>query len=198
MENQETIQRASGTDIPFQVHTLFEIPGSTPGSAISCKQCSKGLTKRQRKDKCKFCSSSCSAKFNNKGLTRWKVERHCKICSVKLSQRRKYCDIHSRKGGFRTFEELKHIPTIKRWLLEERGHKCESCNLTEWLGQQIVLTLDHIDGNSDNHSKENLRLICWNCHALTPTFGAKNIGRHPESKRNRAIRLSRIRNTSIE
>jgi hypothetical protein len=34
-----------------------------------------------------------------------------------------------------------------------------------------------IDGDANNNLPSNLRLICKNCHALTPTFGNKNRGK---------------------
>ena len=54
---------------------------------------------------------------------------------------------------------------------------CSRCNLTEWLGQLIPLELEHIDGDNSNNSLENLCLLCPNCHALTPTYRGKNIGK---------------------
>lgn len=42
------------------------------------------------------------------------------------------------------------------------------------MGQPIPLELDHIDGNHQNNALQNLRLLCPNCHALTPTFRDKN------------------------
>lgn len=55
-----------------------------------------------------------------------------------------------------------------------KKHQCEICNLTVWLDQPIPLELDHIDGNNSNNHLSNLRLLCSNCHALTPTFRGKN------------------------
>lgn len=31
------------------------------------------------------------------------------------------------------------------------------------------------DGNSSNHKLDNLKLLCPNCHALTPTYRGRNI-----------------------
>jgi len=38
----------------------------------------------------------------------------------------------------------------------------------------VPIQLDHIDGDSDNNNLKNLRLLCPNCHSLTPTFGRLN------------------------
>lgn len=57
-----------------------------------------------------------------------------------------------------------------------RAHRCERCDLTEWNGRPIPLELDHIDGDRTHNQLENLRLLCPNCHALTPTYRGRNIG----------------------
>lgn len=33
---------------------------------------------------------------------------------------------------------------------------------------------DHIDGDKHNNSRENLRLLCPNCHSTTPTWRKPN------------------------
>ncbi len=51
---------------------------------------------------------------------------------------------------------------------------CEKCNLTEWNNEPIPLELDHINGVRTDNRLENLRVICPNCHAQTPTYRSKN------------------------
>ena len=51
--------------------------------------------------------------------------------------------------------------------------KCDSCKNTTWMGCPIPLELEHKDGNHRNNARENLCLLCPNCHALTPTYRNK-------------------------
>lgn len=59
-------------------------------------------------------------------------------------------------------------------LIKIRGYKCECCQRTEWMGQNIPLEVHHIDGDNLNNVLENLQLLCPNCHAQTDNYRTKN------------------------
>lgn len=63
----------------------------------------------------------------------------------------------------------------KKALIIERGHFCESCKNNTWMGNPISLELEHCDGNNKNNTKENLLLLCPNCHAQTRFYRGRNI-----------------------
>ena len=65
---------------------------------------------------------------------------------------------------------------LRKRLINEgiKEYKCECCGLEEWLGDPIPLELDHIDGDHYNNILENLKILCPNCHAKTPTYRGKN------------------------
>ena len=68
---------------------------------------------------------------------------------------------------------------IKEGLLP---NNCSVCGLTEWLNKQIVLHLDHINGNHSDNRIENLRILCPNCHSQTETYCGKNVSNHIKAK----------------
>ena len=82
-----------------------------------------------------------------------------------------------------------HSASLRKKIIRAglKNHACECCKNTEWLGEPIPLELDHIDGNNCNNSYENLRLLCPNCHAKTPTYRGKNIAAYKERIRRRDL-----------
>lgn len=47
--------------------------------------------------------------------------------------------------------------------------------MPEWNGKTMVLILDHINVVSNDHRRENLRLVCPNCNSQLSTHCGKNI-----------------------
>lgn len=72
-----------------------------------------------------------------------------------------------------------NISSLKRRLVREGvlEYKCAVCGINEWLGQEISLQLDHINGINNDHRVENLRFLCPNCHSQTNTYGGRNINK---------------------
>lgn len=55
---------------------------------------------------------------------------------------------------------------------------CEMCGQSEvWRGQRMSMILDHINGVSDDHRLENLRMLCPNCNATLATHCGRNTPR---------------------
>lgn len=152
-----------------------------------CKYCSCPLSYYDKKIKKAFCNSSCAAFFNKN--RKQKNYNTCANCSSQIEKPNKYCSSEC-QYNYKTNIKIKNKSfktdaALKRYLKKTRPHMCESCQNTDWMGQSIPLQMDHIDGNSENQDLSNLRLLCPNCHAQTPTFGAKNRGNGRHLRRQR-------------
>lgn len=84
---------------------------------------------------------------------------YCKKCGlVKEKRNNYYCNSCSPgKGGTIKLNDIKENTTIgvvKRIIIERRGHQCENCKFTMWMGLQVPLQLHHIDGDSDNNDEK--------------------------------------------
>lgn len=91
----------------------------------------------------------------------------------------------------------------KKYLMEERGKICEECGIIDWNGKKIIFEIDHIDGNRHNNCKDNLRILCPNCHSQTETYRGRNNNngkrKHSEDKIIETFKLcGNIHKTLIE
>lgn len=66
--------------------------------------------------------------------------------------------------------------TVRNYLLKKAGYKCPECGWDKInpVTGHSPLEIDHIDGNSENNLPSNLKVLCPNCHSLTPTYKALN------------------------
>ncbi len=67
--------------------------------------------------------------------------------------------------------------SLRKWILKLKLFPlvCSKCGLDKWLGKNISLELNHINGKKYDNRKSNLELICPNCHAQTDSYRGKNI-----------------------
>jgi hypothetical protein len=148
-----------------------------------CACCNAAVSYAKRQNN--YCSRSCAAKINNLGVRRngdFAKKPPCVVCEeiTKTTYCGHECELKDKKR--KRIEEIEgtgcliNYRTDKKYLIDRRGHACEQCRIETWLEQKVPLVLDHIDGNSDNNALSNVRLLCHNCNALTPTFCGKNKG----------------------
>lgn len=110
-------------------------------SCFTCLNCGRVNPAKGDVHTYKFCNNKCQAEHRSRLLVKnWKENEQ-------LTAWRQVPDY------------------VRKYLITERGHKCEVCGITEWQGQDAPLVVDHKDHNTHNNEESNLMLICPNCRA---------------------------------
>jgi predicted nucleic acid-binding Zn ribbon protein len=132
------------------------------------------------------------------------LEQDCRYCKKTLiNNQRKYCSVSCQHnyeydlfinawlaGEIQVSQKDGSVPSkIRKYLFKLHDSKCSCCGWGETnpTSGKVPLEVEHVDGNSQNNSPNNLTLLCPNCHSLTSTYKAlnKGKGRHERMKRYR-------------
>jgi hypothetical protein len=111
----------------------------------------------------KYCSNACQQKYQSElCIEQWKA---------------------GKISGLQTIGVVSQ--SVKKYLRIKFGDKCCLCGWSKVNPKTglVPLVADHIDGNWKNNVESNLRLVCPNCDALSPTYAALNKG---NGRKNRA------------
>ena len=159
---------------------------------MNCENCNREYNKFYGSGR--FCSQGCARSFSTK-KDRIKINK--KVSKILRGKRPKYPHKftieENIRGGIKgaqtkwkqrgvdfkklTYEELVikyHYKMfkgkIKEKYLSERFYVCDHCGNEKWLKKNIPLEIHHKDGNKTNIKKENIELICPNCHVFTENY----------------------------
>lgn len=167
-----------------------------------CKYCDTQIPYQKRMNV--FCTQVCAAKYNNAFSEKNKVAhlekekklakcancgKTCKYVDTKCCSQKCHREFQ-KKEMFALIENgnnTLYVKNYRKYLIEKRGPKCEQCGWDKINPKtgKCPIELDHIDGNHKNNSIENLRLLCPNCHSLTPTYKALNMGNGRKYRNNK-------------
>lgn len=126
--------------------------------------------------------------------------RECLGCALKLWRRsqKKYCSVACmqrertrlmtehwlRTGEAQPGTHQGHY--VREAIQADQRGRCAICGIyREWNDRPLTLVLDHIDGDSTNNWRWNLRLVCPNCDSQLPTYKMRNKGKGRHSRRQR-------------
>lgn len=154
---------------------------------MKCLMChQKQATMYSRYTNGKFCSRVCARAYSTKQKRKY-INR---IVSKKLEGRR--------VGGYKTisdqclkkklkniYKKLMLLPfqncgknQQRRRVQVQQDNRCNVCKINDYMGKHIVLQLHHKDGNHCNNVRQNLQILCPNCHSQTHNFNFKNSKYH--------------------
>jgi len=144
------------------------------GGTVICETCQKefwvtaGRIRQTAKNgnAIRFCSMKCYKKDGD--LNPFWGKKHKTETVVKFMNNPNRHIFQSGKANpnYKRFEYNPHkrkSPEAVRRVMKHEGKKCERCG---WDLYPSVLEMHHKDRNHNNNAKENITLICPNCHAV--------------------------------
>lgn len=154
-----------------------------------CRACGKPISYRKKVLRNQFCNHSCVARYVNRSKVQHSL-RKCLGCND-VVRYKKYCghpclmahkeslliaNVDSGKASGLTGKTNQMAGSLRRAIIKRANNRCSTCGWAEIhpVTGLVPLHVHHEDGNYKNNVSSNLRVLCPNCHSLTPTFGALN------------------------
>jgi len=154
---------------------------------ITCLKCGKEIKTRNHQ----FCSIYCSNTYRTKERVETEKEKNKRL------EKEYYQAKFKGVTGDKFLEKIKEdkilnaefntlkFDNLRMRVILEQDKKCFNCGLDKWLECDLVLELEHKDGNNKNNQRDNLIALCPNCHSLTKTWRGRNI-----SDKNKTVKLT--------
>lgn len=204
LADSREVNRGNARFCSISCSTKFNARGRAPEPNVSCENCKKRIYRkagrlRRSKTGLFFCNSECqnSAASDDKssysvgptpkqgseakvclrcgGAHHSKTSNTCASCYTPFQIEQWLAGNNSvtLSGGV-----TKNTKTfVKDYLIKTRGDQCEECGWNERSPDgRSIIQMDHINGDCFDNRPENLRLLCPNHHAMTPTYGSLNKG----------------------
>ena len=155
--NIKKVMQRRGIELPVRSKNAGKDPvNKGTGKHYYCLNCGIDIT-NAKGAKRKYCSNKCQQEYEYKQYIKQYKSDNSIAKSTKWGQ----------------------IPKqLRRYIFEKYENKCCKCGWSKInpYTQTLPLEIDHIDGNSENNSEDNLQLLCPNCHSLTSTYRGANRG----------------------
>ena len=149
-----------------------------------CKKCGENFT--PLKGLLNYCSLKCrnSRKWSDDDKKK-KSDSAKKSIKVKESNKRIHQNLDYKKISEKLKEKAKDkilsesfenlsFERLRKRVIYEQNECCNRCKRNKWFGEKLTLELEHKDGNHGNNERDNLEVLCPNCHSLTKTWRGRN------------------------
>ena len=156
-----------------------------------CRKCGRSVSVKKMNNVpvCESCKIKKHRRKLKDSLVGDTKQTRCVLCDNELTNKSSiYCSLncsakHRRILFFENYklhqDMVKYVSSnVRSVLIESANKQCSICGWGErnQYSNTIPLVIDHIDGHPENNRLSNLRVICPNCDALTPTYKGLNKG----------------------